>query len=443
MCMEIPGKKSAAGGVKTSRSIRMKWVHQTGKGTHTCTLKKIKKNKKTKILVLLACLLACGRIIYRIPGIVVVPYCLFNMETCSNPGCDQPGTNKCSGCKSTPYCGPTCQKAHWAVHKESCDGHLRKMGMAHLDKARGFNRENNWPQLLRCSDLAATKLKQLKDRPVEDISESLSWKCIALDFLGQHREQLECAKEWYCLWNTKPTDMGAIRAAFALISSCMQNKEYTDAVLYASTLYEIINHKHDNKIPDDQRQHYIARGAYFLALGTLRLAQAGGIPPEEKHKAGQEAIALARRALEIHTQLHGTEDVDIASDMCVLAEALDRFPYDDDEEVLRLYQQSKAIFARVYSSSSVNVAVSETKLGIAYCNRAARARTANDLERYVANLELALPHIRESARIYRILNRVDNADKIARTIIVVEERLRHAVTVRASAAAAAAAVTRG
>ena len=107
------------------------------------------------------------------------------METCSNPGCDQPGTNKCSACKTTPYCGPICQKAHWALHKESCDGRLRKMGMAHLDKAGGFHRENNWPQLLRYSDLAAAKLMQMKDRPVEDISEALRHKCTALGFMDR------------------------------------------------------------------------------------------------------------------------------------------------------------------------------------------------------------------------------------------------------------------
>ena len=109
------------------------------------------------------------------------------MATCSNPGCDQPGTNKCSACKTTPYCGPICQTAHWAHHKEECPGHLRKVGMAHLEKARGFHREQNWPQTLRHADLAATKLKQLKDRPVEDIDEALATKYCALGCVGRHR----------------------------------------------------------------------------------------------------------------------------------------------------------------------------------------------------------------------------------------------------------------
>ena len=128
------------------------------------------------------------------------------METCANPGCSEPGTNKCSSCKTTPYCGPICQTAHWPTHKESCDGRLRKMGMHYLAKAKSFDGDHNWPQLLRYNDLAATKLKQLKDRPLDAISAALGIKCTALGFLGQYREQLECAKEWYCLWNTKPTD---------------------------------------------------------------------------------------------------------------------------------------------------------------------------------------------------------------------------------------------
>ena len=360
------------------------------------------------------------------------------MSLCANPGCEQPGTNKCSGCKTTPYCGPICQKDHWSIHKESCDGRLRKMGMDHLDTAKGFERENNWSQALRYSDLALTKLKQLKDRPIEAISGALCYKCNALGFLGQHREQLESAKEWYCLWNTKPTDPGAIMAAFALIVSCMANKEFVDAHLYASTLFEIINHKHDNKIPDNQRQRYIAKGAYYLAEATLRLAKDGGIPPEEKQKAGQEVIALARRALETHTQQYGTEDDDVACDMLILAESLAYFnDVGDDEESIRLYEQAKAIFARIQGDSSMNVAVVESQLGDVYCDRAERARAANDLDREVRNLELALPHYRESARIYQVNNRMDNADTDVRNTVAVEKRLQQIAMIPATCRAAA------
>ena len=345
------------------------------------------------------------------------------METCANPGCSEPGTNKCAGCKITPYCGPICQTAHWPTHKESCDGRLRKMGMDHLAKAEAFYRDYNWSQLLRYSDLALTKLKQLKDRPIEAISEALSCKCTALGFLCRDRGQLECAKEWYCLWNTKPTDMGAIDAAFALIDSCMNNNEYEDAYLYASTLWEIINHKHDNKIPDDKREGYIANGAYHLAQAMLRLAKAGGIPPEKKQKAGQEAIVLARQALEISTQLYGTECSATANDMCLLAEALDYFNNVDDDEVLRLFQQSIAIDNRLFGSTSVNVAIGEEKLGVAYVNRAVRVFAVNDLDRKKTNLELTLSHYREAARIYQSVNRVDEANKLAQKIDSIEEIL--------------------
>ena len=363
------------------------------------------------------------------------------MAPCANPRCDQPGTSGCASCRLIGYCSRTFQTAHWALHKEECQGHLRKLGMAHFDKARGFDRDHNWSQVLRYSDLAATKLKQLKDRPLDDIADALSYKYTALGFMGKHREQLECAKEWYCLWNTKPTDMGAIQAAFALIDSCMHNKEYADARLYASTLFGILPHKHDNKIPDDKRQPYIAQGAYFLATATLQLARDGGIPPEEKQKAGQEAIALARRALEIHTQLVGTDHATVASAMGVLADALDHFNDCDDDEVLCLFEQAKAIHARVYGSSSVNVAVGEEKLGTAYHRRANRAHAANDLDRFVANLELAVPRFREAARIYRAIGRVDDADRVAQEAVKIEQNLRHTVITRAVALAVGGTVT--
>ena len=269
----------------------------------------------------------------------------------------------------------------------------------------------------------------MKDRPVEDISEALHCKCVALGFMGRYREQQECAKEWYCIWNTKPTDVGAIRAVFQLISSSMQNYEFADAQLYASTLYEIINHKHDNKIPEDQRQRYIAKGAYYLAQATLQLAKNGGIPPEEKQKAGQKVIALARRALEMHTQLYGAEDDDVANDLLALAEALDYFNDGEEEEVLHLFEQAKAIYVRLQGNSTPNVAIAEEKLGDAYRNRARRAHDANDLDRLVANLELALPRYRESARIFRAVNRIDNAEHAARFAVDVEKlRRQYAIT---------------
>ena len=49
-----------------------------------------------------------------------------------------------------------------SLHKEECPGHLRKMGMAHLEKATGFDREQNWMQSLRYAELALAKLKQFK-----------------------------------------------------------------------------------------------------------------------------------------------------------------------------------------------------------------------------------------------------------------------------------------
>ena len=346
------------------------------------------------------------------------------MATCANPGCDQPGTNKCSACKTTPYCGPICQTADWVLHKEECPGHLRKIGMANLEKAKGFNRVQNYPQTLRHAELAANKLKQLKERPVELIDEALKSKCNALLFMGRNREALECAKEWYCLWPTKHTHPPAIIASFAVIESCLHNKEFFDAALYARTLWETITLSRDSHIPDNQREDFTARGAMELARALWQLAQHGGMPAEEKQGAGVEAIMLSRRALEINTQLHGAESREVGNDMSALASILDCFSDVDDDEVLRLHEQAKTVYARVQGSLSSNVAICEYNLGVTYFKRAKRAHAAHDLDRCVANLELALSHFREAARIYRAINHMDDADDAARDVVKIEEELR-------------------
>ena len=354
------------------------------------------------------------------------------METCACPGCDQPGTHKCSACKTKFYCGPKCQTADWPLHKEECPGLLRKVGMANLSKAQGFHTAQNWPQTLRYSDLAITKLKQLKDCPVEIIDQALNCKFDALNMMGRYREALECAKEWYCLYLTKHTHPPAILAGFALIESCIHNKEYTDAVLYAHTTWETLTLSRDSHIPDNEREEITARGAHLLAKALRKLARSGGMPAEEKQETGVEAITLARRALEINTQLHGPESRQVADDMLLLGTVLDDFNDVDDDEVLRLRERAKAIFARVQGSLSPNVAICEYNLGNAYNNRGGRAHAAHDLDRCVANLELALPRFREAARIYRAINRVDAADTVVREVAQVEMNLLNAI-VRAAA----------
>ena len=302
------------------------------------------------------------------------------------------------------------------------------MGMAHLEKAKEFHGERNWAQSLRYGDLALTKLKQLKDRRLETvkiIDLAFVFKFHALQLLDRQNEALECAKERYTLWAMNHMrNPRMFNAAFNLIQSCIHNNEYEDASLYAHTAHEMVVNDADGIIPSDQRESLLADGSYWLSQATLRLAQAGGIPLEEKQKAGEEAIALARKALEIHTQLHGTESHRVATDMRALAGVLDYFNNVDDDEVLRLYEQSNAITGRVEGSSSVNVAVGESNLGVAYNKRAIRAQGANDVDRCIANLELALPHYREAARIYRAVNHVDAADEALRHAVEIEEFMR-------------------
>ena len=180
----------------------------------------------------------------------------------------------------------------------------------------------------------------------------------------------------------------------------------------------------DGIIPSEHRERLLAEGCYYLAVATMHLALAGGIPPEEKQKAGERAIAAARQALEIHTQMHGTESVKVAGDMRGLADVLDFFNDVDDEEVFRLHEQANAITCRLEGSSSVNVAVGEQNLGDAYKKKAERAKAANDLNRCTANLELALPHYREAIRVYRATNRMDDANEIHRQVMGIEEYIR-------------------
>ena len=350
------------------------------------------------------------------------------LATCSNPGCDQPGTKQCSACKTTPYCGPICQTADWTHHKEECPGHLRKVGMAHLEKAVGFDRQKNLVQTLRYAELALTKLKLLKDRrleTVEIIDEAYRYKFDALQFMDRQREALECAKEHYTLWamnHMRNPKMFA--AAFGLIQSCIHNGELEDASLYAHTAHEMISNDADGIIPSDLRDVLLAEGSRWLSLAIRSSAQAGGIPPEEKQKAGEKAIVLARQALEINTQLYGIECVDVAGDMRGLADALDYFNDVDDDEVLRLHEQANSITSRLEGSSSVNLAVGNRNLGNVYRSRAERVLDSEDVDRCINNLELALPHFREAIRIYRVNNFMDSADDLLRHAMALEEHIR-------------------
>ena len=358
------------------------------------------------------------------------------VATCSCPGCDQPGPSLCASCRLVGYCCRTCQVEDWPRHMKECQGHMRKVGMAHLQKALGCQRDFNWMQSLRNSELALVKLKQLNDRPIEEIDDALTFKFCALTYMGRHREALECAKERYCLYLTKHTHPPAIHAAFDLIESCLHNKEFLDAEVYARTTWETITLSRDSHIPDYERQWFTARGAHYLAKAMLALAQNGDIPPEENQVAGQEAIALARRALEINTQLYGLENRNVAHAMGLLADTLDLFCFNsaDDDEVLRLHEQSIAITARVEGSSTVNVAIGEYNLANVYYTRAERARAANEVDRESANLELALPRYREAARTFRTVNRVDEADAAAQRVIKVEEELRQCTIEKAAEA---------
>ena len=350
------------------------------------------------------------------------------VTNCSNPGCDQPGTKSCSACKATVYCCVTCQTEDWPRHKEKCQGHLRKVGMANLAKAHGFEQQQNWMQLLRYGEFAAIKLKQLNDRRLETvalINDALGFKFSALQRLDRHREALECIKECYTLWAMNHLrHPGSMKAALNLVQSCMHNDEYEDAEHYARLAYFMIAEMTDNFIPVDEQPWFLAEVSYWLAVAIYRLAMAGGIPPEGRQKAGEEAIGFARKALEIYTRLHGAESVRVAGAMGVLADVLDLFNNVDDDEVPRLIEQAITICNRLEGSLSMNVAIEENKLGRAYNNRAMRALDVGDLDRCLANLELALLHYREVSRIFRAINHVDKAEQALHNVALIEENIR-------------------
>ena len=76
----------------------------------------------------------------------------------------------------------------------------------------------------------------------------------------------------------------------------------------------------------------------------------------------------------------------------------------------------------------------ESKLGDAYYKRAMRARAAKDLDRAMANAELALPLFREAARIYWITNRASEADRLERNVLSIEAVLGQLAIARAATA---------
>ena len=350
-----------------------------------------------------------------------------NVTTCSAPGCSEPGIHKCSSCKITPYCSVACQTIDWLHHKEECQGRLCKIGEAHLEKARGFEEDRNWAQSLRFSELALTSLKKLHPRPLEVITiidSAMRIKYNALIFMGRKKEALECAKERYSLWAAgNMRHRGMLGAAFPLIEGLLHNNEFEQAELIARTAYEMITARYDNIIPEELRQLFLAEGSQLLAEATYRLAESGGIALEEKQKTGEKVIALARQALEIRSQLHGANSAQAANDMGTLAKTLKYFNDVDDDEILRLFEQAKAIYIQIEGNLSSNVAVSDHNLSADYQTRAGRARDANDLVRCVANLELALTHTREAERIYRTINYVEAAGNSARHAAEIEKIL--------------------
>jgi len=195
---------------------------------------------------------------------------------------------------------------------------------------------------------------------------------------------------------------GTLQASFPLVDCLIKNREYDHAKLIAETVYEMATHPATHDIPDNMQQPILAIAAGYLADALYRLDQSGGVPPEEKKKIGEEAISLARKSVEIATRLFGAESEQVLCNVHTLARTLDHFNNFDDDESIRLFTQSKVIYSRTEGSSSYNVASADENLGRVYVNRGKRALDAKDVNRASANWELALPHFREAARVFRV-----------------------------------------
>ena len=271
------------------------------------------------------------------------------------------------------------------------------------------------------------------------------FKYNACGMMGRYVEAHECIKECYSLWAMNHLrNPGSMKTALALIQSCLHNKEYDDAEHYARHAYFMIAEMTDNFIPSDQQPWFLAEASRLLALAISKLAQAGGIPPEGKQKAGvppegkqkagEEATTHAREALELHTQLYGAGSIEVAHTMGACADVLGYFNNSDvdTDEVIRLLAEAIVIFSRI-EPMSVNVASGEYNLASTYVSRTNRAYSANDFERCIANMELALPHFREAARIFRANNHVVMADKALQAISQAEENILAAAAAVASA----------
>ena len=269
---------------------------------------------------------------------------------CSHPGCSQLGTKSCGLCRTEAYCSAKCQTDDWPRHKESCEGNLHKLGMEYCQKAHSFyDQHNNWAQSLRYCNLALTKLDRMKKRPVKDIFEIRETKCQALTNLCRDTEALEYARETYHLSITEfgPAHSSMITPAFSLLE-CLRNsntlQDLREAELLARTIWETLNSSSYEDKDSFLRAWRLAEGSRCLAQAIFELALKGGIPPEKKQKAGEEAIVLARRASEYRQE---GEVPEVAYNMDLLADILSYFNGNyNKEEITRLREQSKVILSR-------------------------------------------------------------------------------------------------
>ena len=107
-----------------------------------------------------------------------------------------------------------------------------------------------------------------------------------------------CAQERSQLWHMHIHTgyPGALAAMFTQIElSIITN--VLDHAENNARIVQFLSSERTNLLSDAHRPSHIAESSRLRALIILRKAQSGGIPPEGRQKAGEEAIMLAREAV--------------------------------------------------------------------------------------------------------------------------------------------------
>lgn len=147
---------------------------------------------------------------------------------CSSPDCSEPASLSCSGCKSTRYCGKTCQRSHWIVHKKTCASAQKNncyLIRASLDSASAFAHVHDHvdPFSLEAFGNEFSEIKELKDR--------LGWK--SAEEIGKFYDHLG-TDQWYYYVYGQASAKAEGKPANELASKACSRKVWGDVAVIRS-----------------------------------------------------------------------------------------------------------------------------------------------------------------------------------------------------------------